>query len=193
MSLQRSGVVGKPRGLKPGALKGKAARPATPISSAEARKQSLEKGAVKSASRAKALEVKIARLEKEYRSKDSAFYTQGVKTAERDRMHAKMQQAVKLRDEVNRLKERSRNAEQQAARIKLKPTPSSGGNARLERAMRNQLEVGPRVMRKNKKQWQKRATAIRAQKVYRTGDPVANIELDQMLRPGFREPRSRRR
>jgi hypothetical protein len=108
-------------------------------------------------------------------------------------MHAKMQQAVKLRDEVNRLKERSRNAEQQAARIKLKPTPSSGGNARLERAMRNQLEAGPRVMRKNKKQWQKRATAIRAQKVYRTGDPVANIELDQMLRPGFREPRSRRR
>lgn len=164
-----------------------------PMTSSQARKQSLQSGAKKNTERASKLEAKAAALEKQYRSKDSAYWTQPVKPAGRDQMREKIGQAVQLRDQAAALRTKAANAERQAAKINAKPIPSGNGNARLQRAINNQVAAGPRVKRSNAKQWNKRATALRAQKVYKTNDPLANLSLAQMARPGFRVTRDKRR
>lgn len=156
------------------------------------RQESLRKGAERNNARADKIDAKVKALETEYRSKGSNFYTQPVKTRERDRMHEKMQQAVKLRDEAASLRQKARNANRMADRIKPPAPPkSSNGNSRMERAIRNEA-AGSTSFRRNPKGYQKRITALAAQKIYKTGDITGELSLQQRVGRGFRLPRNQR-
>ena len=105
-----AGTVGKPRGLKPGAIKLKSA--------VTTRKGQLAAGAQRRNAQADRIDAKVKKLEGEYRSKDAAFYTQGVKPAGRDRMIAKSQQAAQLREQSAALRSKAANAEKMSQRVK---------------------------------------------------------------------------
>jgi hypothetical protein len=178
-----AGTVGKPRGLKPGAIKSKSA--------ATTRKGQLAAGAQRRNAQASRIDAKVKALEGQYRSKDAAFYTQGAKPAARDRMIAKSQQAAQLREQSAALRTKAANAEKMASKIKDKPIKASGGDARLGRAIKNEA-AGSTQSRRNPKGYQKRITALTAQKVYKTGDFMAGVSLAQAAGKGFRLPRSQR-
>jgi hypothetical protein len=157
------------------------------------RKAALEKGAQRSNSKADRIDRKVAALEKQYRGKDSAFYTQGVKPAGRDQMIAKSRQAAQLREQSASLRQKASNAQRMASRIKPPAAPkSSGGNARLERAIRNET-AGSTQARRNPKGYQKRITALTAQQIYKTGDFMAGLSVAKAAGKGFRLPRAMRR
>ena len=82
------------------------------------RKDQLAAGAKKRNAQADRIDAKIKKLEGEYRSKDAAFYTQGVKPAGRDRMIAKSQQAAQLREQSAALRSKAANAEKMSQRVK---------------------------------------------------------------------------
>lgn len=174
-------TIGKPKGLKPGAIKAKAAT----------RKEQLIAGSKKRTAQANRIDAKVKKLENEYRSKDAAFYTQGVKPAGRDRMIAKSQQAAQLREQSAALRSKAANAERMASKIKDKPVKSAGGNARLERAIKNEA-AGSTNFKRNPKGYQKRITALTAQEIYKTGDFMAGITVARAAGKGFRLPRSQR-
>ena len=181
----RKGVLAKPKGLKPETIKAKAV--------ASNRKAQLAAGAQRRNAQADRIDAKVKTLESQYRSKDAAFYTQGVKPAARDRMIAKSQQAAQLREQSAALRTKAANAERMASKIKDKPTKSksSGGDARLERAIKNET-AGSTQFRRNPKGYQKRITALTAQQVYKTGDFMAGLSVPQAAGKGFRLPRSQR-
>ena len=184
----QKGVLAKPKGLKPGAIKPKAAaaaaKPAT-------RKEQLAAGAKKRTAQADRIDAKIKKLESEYRGKDAAFYTQGAKPAGRDRMIAKSQKAAQLREESASLRTKAANAERMSSKIKDKPIKSSGGNKRLDRAIKNEA-AGSTSYKRNPKGYQKRITALTAQKVYQTGDATTGLSVAQYAGKGFRLPRNQR-
>jgi len=156
------------------------------------RKQQLEAGAKRNRAKADKNDAKVAKLEKEYRSKDPAFYTQGVKPAGRDRMIAKSQQAAKLRQESAALRTKATNAERMARKIKDKPAkPTTSSNPRLQRALKNEA-AGSTSFRRDPKGYAKRITALTAQKIYKTGDVTAGLSIRDMAGKGFRLPRSKR-
>jgi len=155
------------------------------------RKDQLIAGAKKRNAQADRIDAKVKKLEGEYRSKDAAFYTQGVKPAGRDRMIAKSQKAAQLREESAALRSKSVNAEKMASKIKAKPIKSSGGNKRLERAIKNEA-AGSTSYKRNPKGYQKRITALTAQKVYKTGDFMAGLSVSQASGKGFRVLRNER-
>ena len=161
-----------------------AAKPAT-------RKEQLAAGAKKRTAQADRIDAKIKKLESEYRGKDAAFYTQGVKPAGRDRMIAKSQKAAQLREESASLRTKAANAERMSSKIKDKPIKSSGGNKRLDRAIKNEA-AGSTSYKRNPKGYQKRITALTAQKVYQTGDFMSGLSLAQSYGKGFRLPRNQR-
>ena len=105
-----TGTIGKPKGLKPGAIKPKAA--------AATRKGQLAAGAQRRNAQANRIDAKVKALEGQYRSKDAAFYTQGAKPAGRDRMIAKSQQAAQLREQSAALRTKAANAEKMSQRVK---------------------------------------------------------------------------
>jgi hypothetical protein len=179
------GTIGKPRGLKPGAIKTKSA--------ATTRKGQLAAGAKKRNAQADRIDAKVKKLEGEYRSKDAAFYTQGAKPAGRDRMIAKSQQAAQLREQSAALRSKAANAERMSNKIKTTTSPikSSGGDQRLGRAIRNEA-AGSTSYRRNPKGYQKRIKALEAQKIYKTGDTTSGLTLGQMAGKGFRLPRNER-
>jgi hypothetical protein len=78
-----------------------------------------------------------------------------------------------------------------ASKIKDKPIKTSGGDARLGRAIKNEA-AGSTQARRNPKGYQKRITALTAQKVYKTGDFMAGVSVAQTAGKGFRLPRSQR-
>jgi len=82
------------------------------------RKDQLAAGAKKRNAQADRIDAKVKKLEGEYRSKDAAFYTQGVKPAARDRMIAKSQQAAQLREQSAALRSKAANAEKMSQRVK---------------------------------------------------------------------------
>jgi hypothetical protein len=82
------------------------------------RKDQLAAGAKKRNAQADRIDAKVKKLEGEYRSKDAAFYTQGVKPAGRDRMIAKSQQAAQLREQSAALRSKAANAEKMSQRVK---------------------------------------------------------------------------
>jgi hypothetical protein len=185
---QRQGVIKRP--TKPTT---RAAAAAAKPAAVSKRQESLRKGAERNNARADKIDAKVKALETEYRSKGSNFYTQPVKTRERDRMHEKMQQAVKLRGEAASLRQKARNANRMADRIKPPAPPkSSNGNSRMERAIRNEA-AGSTSFRRNPKGYQKRITALTAQKIYKTGDITGELSLRQRVGRGFRLPRNERR
>lgn len=106
----QKGVLAKPKGLKPGAIKPKAA--------ATTRKGQLAAGAQRRNAQANRIDAKVKALEGQYRSKDAAFYTQGAKPAGRDRMIAKSQQAAQLREQSAALRTKAANAEKMSQRVK---------------------------------------------------------------------------
>jgi hypothetical protein len=181
-----AGTVGRSGKVK-GAARVKAAAAAKPT-----RKLQLEAGAKRSRAQADKIDAKVTKLEKEYRSKDSAFYTQGVKPAGRDRMIAKSQQAAKLREESAALRRKANNAERMARKIKDKPVkPTTSSNPRMQRALRNEA-AGSTSFRRDPKGYTKRVTALTAQKIYKTGDVTAGLSVRYMAGKGFRLPRSQR-
>jgi hypothetical protein len=155
------------------------------------RKDQLAAGAKKRNAQADRIDAKVKKLEGEYRSKDAAFYTQGVKPAGRDRMIAKSQQAAQLREQSAALRSKAANAERMSSKIKNKPTKSSGGNARLGRAIKNEA-AGSTSYSRNPKGYQKRITALTAQQIYKTGDFMAGISVAKAAGKGFRLPRNER-
>ena len=161
-----------------------AAKPAT-------RKDQLTAGAKKRTAQADRIDAKVKKLEGEYRGKDAAFYTQGAKPAGRDRMIAKSQKAAQLREESASLRTKAANAERMSNKIKDKPIKSSGGNKRLDRAIKNEA-AGSTSYKRNPKGYQKRITALTAQKVYQTGDSMAGLSVTQSAGKGFRLPRNQR-
>jgi hypothetical protein len=148
-------------------------------------------GSKKRTAQADRIDAKVKKLENEYRGKDAAFYTQGVKPAGRDKMIAKSQQAAQLREQSAALRSKAANAERMASKIKDKPVKSAGGNARLERAIKNEA-AGSTSFKRNPKGYQKRITALTAQEIYRTGDFMAGITVAKAAGKGFRLPRSQR-
>jgi len=186
LSKRRKPVAAKPAARsKPTAAKPAAAKPA--------RKSQLEAGAKRNSAKADKIDAKVARLEKDYRSKGANFYTQPVKTRERDRMYAKMQQAAKLRKESSDLRTKSSNAQRMASKIKNKPTkPTTSQNPRMQRALKNEA-AGSTSYRRDPKGYAKRYTALTAQKIYKTGDALAGLSLRDMSGKGFKLPRSQRR
>jgi hypothetical protein len=170
--------------IKPAAKPAAAAKPAT-------RKEQLAAGAKKRTAQADRIDAKIKKLESEYRGKDAAFYTQGAKPAGRDRMIAKSQKAAQLREESASLRTKAANAERMSSKIKDKPIKSSGGNKRLDRAIKNEA-AGSTSYKRNPKGYQKRITALTAQKVYQTGDFMSGLSLAQSYGKGFRLPRNQR-
>jgi hypothetical protein len=184
---------GSPAGTMKGKIKrdpgaaGKVGQQAKPVS----RKEQLAAGAKKRNAQADRIDAKVKKLEGEYRSKDAAFYTQGVKPAGRDRMIAKSQQAAQLREQSAAFRSKAANAEKMASKIKDKPVKSSGGNARLERAIKNEA-AGSTSYRRNPKGYSKRIAALEAQKIYKTGDVLASVTIRQMTGKGFRLPRDQR-
>ena len=183
----QKGVLAKPKGLKPGSIKPKAVAAAKPAT----RKDQLAAGAKKRTAQADRIDAKVKKLEGEYRGKDAAFYTQGVKPAGRDRMIAKSQQAAQLREQSAALRSKASNAEKMASKIKNKPTKSSGGNARLGRAIKNEA-AGSTSYSRNPKGYQKRITALTAQQIYKTGDFMAGLSVAKAAGKGFRLPRNER-
>lgn len=186
---------------------GKAAKPAakpapkaaTSLKSARmqgaalSRQASLQKGAQRNNARADRIDAKVASLEKQYRGKDAAFYTQGAKPAGRDQMIAKSRQAAQLREQSASLRQKASNAQRMASRIKPAAAPkASGGNARLQRAINNEA-AGSTQARRNPKGYQKRITALTAQKIYKTGDFMAGLTVAKTAGKGFRLPRPMRR
>ena len=155
------------------------------------RKEQLAAGAKKRNAQADRIDAKVKKLEGEYRSKDAAFYTQGVKPAGRDRMIAKSQQAAQLREQSAALRSKAANAEKMASKIKDKPIKTSGGDARLERAIKNEA-AGSTQARRNPKGYQKRITALTAQEIYKTGDFMAGLSIAKTAGKGFRLPRNER-
>ena len=105
-----AGTIGKPKGLKPGAIKAKSA--------ATTRKGQLAAGAQRRNAQANRIDAKVKALEGQYRSKDAAFYTQGAKPAARDRMIAKSQQAAQLREQSAALRTKAANAEKMSQQVK---------------------------------------------------------------------------
>lgn len=106
-----------------GAIKGRVKRDpaaAGKIGAAKptSRKDQLAAGAKKRNAQADRIDAKVKKLEGEYRSKDAAFYTQGVKPAARDRMIAKSQQAAQLREQSAALRSKAANAEKMSQRVK---------------------------------------------------------------------------
>ena len=170
--------------IKPAAKPAAAAKPAT-------RKEQLAAGAKKRTAQADRIDAKIKKLESEYRGKDAAFYTQGAKPAGRDRMIAKSQKAAQLREESASLRTKAANAERMSSKIKDKPIKSSGGNKRLDRAIKNEA-AGSTSYKRNPKGYQKRITALTAQKVYQTGDATTGLSVAQYAGKGFRLPRNQR-
>jgi hypothetical protein len=169
---------------KAGGKPAAAAKPAT-------RKEQLAAGAKKRTAQADRIDAKIKKLESEYRGKDAAFYTQGAKPAGRDRMIAKSQKAAQLREESASLRTKAANAERMSSKIKDKPIKSSGGNKRLDRAIKNEA-AGSTSYKRNPKGYQKRITALTAQKVYQTGDATTGLSVAQYAGKGFRLPRNQR-
>ena len=155
------------------------------------RKDQLAAGAKKRNAQADRIDAKVKKLEGEYRSKDAAFYTQGAKPAGRDRMIAKSQQAAQLREQSAALRSKASNAEKMASKIRNKPTKSSGGNARLGRAIKNEA-AGSTSYSRNPKGYQKQITALTAQQIYKTGDFMAGISVAKAAGKGFRLPRNER-
>jgi len=90
----------------------------TPTAKPSTRKEQLAAGAQRRNAQADRIDAKVKALETEYRSKDAAFYTQGVKPAGRDRMYAKMEQAQKLREESAALRTKAANAERMSKQTK---------------------------------------------------------------------------
>lgn len=177
-----------------GTIKGKVKRDPGAIklkSAVTTRKGQLAAGAQRRNAQADRIDAKVKALEGQYRSKDAAFYTQGVKPAGRDRMIAKSQQAAQLREQSAALRTKAANAEKMASKIKDKPIKASGGDARLGRAIKNEA-AGSTQSRRNPKGYQKRITALTAQKVYKTGDFMAGVSLAQTAGKGFRLPRGMR-
>ena len=82
------------------------------------RKDQLAAASKKRNAQADRIDAKVKKLEGEYRSKDAAFYTQGVKPAGRDRMIAKSQQAAQLREQSAALRSKAANAEKMSQRVK---------------------------------------------------------------------------
>lgn len=157
------------------------------------RQASLQKGAQRNNARADRIDAKVASLEKQYRGKDAAFYTQGAKPAGRDQMIAKSRQAAQLREQSASLRQKASNAQRMASRIKPAAAPkASGGNARLQRAINNEA-AGSTQARRNPKGYQKRITALTAQKIYKTGDFMAGLTVAKTAGKGFRLPRPMRR
>jgi hypothetical protein len=155
------------------------------------RKEQLAAGAKKRNAQADRIDARVKKLEGEYRGKDAAFYTQGAKPAGRDRMIAKSQQAAQLREQSVALRSKAANAEKMASKIKDKPVKSSGGDARLERAIKNEA-AGSTSYRRNPKGYKKRIAAVEAQKIYKTGDVLSTATIAQMSGKGFRLPRDKR-
>jgi hypothetical protein len=184
-----------------GAIRGKVKRDPNAASRVEqsgakakstSRKDQLTQGAQRRRAQADKIDARVASLETQYRSKDSAFYTQGVKTAERDRMHGKMQQAAKLREESAALRQKASNADRMASKIKAPAPTKSSNNPRMQRAIQNET-AGSTSFRRNPKGYQKRITALTAQKIYETGDITAGLSVANMAGKGFRLPRSQRK
>lgn len=166
----------------------KAAAAAKPLT----RKGQLERGAQRSNAKADRIDAKIKSLESQYRSKDAAFYTQGAKPAQRDRMIAKSQQAAKLREESAALRQRAANSQRMAGKIKDKPAkPTTSSDPRMARALRNEA-AGSTSYRRNPKGYAKRWAARTAQEIYKTGDVTAGLSVAQMAGRGFRLPRKRK-
>jgi hypothetical protein len=159
------GTIAKPKGLKPGALAARRmAKPGLSGGPQANRKSQLLAGAQKRMTQANRIDAKIASLEKQYRSKDSAFYTQGVKTAERDRMHAKSRQAADLREQSAALRQKAANATKMAGKIKDKPKVKISSDKRVARAQINEANARSRPTT-----WKRRmakSTAVRAQMFY---------------------------
>jgi len=158
---------------------------------ASSRKEQLAAGAKNRNAQADRIDARVKKLESEYRSKDAAFYTQGAKPAGRDRMIAKSQQAAQLREQSAALRSKAANADKMASKIKDKPIKTSGGDARLERAIKNEA-AGSTQARRNPKGYQKRITALAAQKIYKTGDALSTVRIAEMTGKGFRLPREKR-
>jgi hypothetical protein len=184
---------GRPAGTMKGKIKrdpgaaGKVGQQAKPVS----RKEQLAAGSKKRNEQADRIDARVKKLEGEYRGKDAAFYTQGAKPAGRDRMIAKSQQAAQLREQSAALRSKAANAEKMASKIKDKPVKSSGGNARLERAIKNEA-AGSTSYRRNPKGYAQRIAAVEAQKIYKTGDVLSTVTIAQMSGKGFRLPRDKR-
>ena len=192
-AMQTAKVSG---GSRVGTMKGKVKRDPGAMSKVGAtkpasRKEQLAAGAKKRNAQADRIDAKVKKLEGEYRSKDAAFYTQGVKPAGRDRMIAKSQQAAQLREQSTALRSKAANAEKMASKIKDKPLKTSGGDARLERAIKNEA-AGSTQARRNPKGYQKRITALTAQEIYKTGDFMAGLSIAKTAGKGFRLPRNER-
>jgi hypothetical protein len=188
MGLTRPGKPGQREAYNAARTQLRANKPAVKPAT---RKEQLIAGSKKRTAQADRIDAKVKKLENEYRSKDAAFYTQGVKPAGRDRMIAKSQQAAQLREESAALRSKAANAERMASKIKDKPVKSAGGNARLERAIKNEA-AGSTSFKRNPKGYQKRITALTAQEIYRTGDFMAGITVAKAAGKGFRLPRSQR-
>ena len=91
---------------------------ANKATSTSTRKAQLAKGAQRNNAKADRIDAKVKALEAQYRSKDAAFYTQGVKPAGRDRMIAKSQQAAQLREQSAALRTKAANAEKMSQETK---------------------------------------------------------------------------
>lgn len=85
---------------------------------ATTRKERLAASAQRRNAQADRIDAKVKTLEGQYRSKDAAFYTQGVKPAGRDRMIAKSQQAARLREQSAALRTKAANAEKMSKQTK---------------------------------------------------------------------------
>ena len=172
------GTVAKPKGLKQGAV------------TVSPQKQRLANAAKRRNAQADKLDAKVSQLQKQYRDKGTAFYTQPVKTPGRDAMYRKMEQANKLREESAALRTKAQNAQRMSDKIKAKPAKVSGGNTKMARAIANEQTYSqrPKAKRRNS-----RATALRAQEIYKKNDPLANVGLYDMAKRGFRLPRDQRR
>ena len=168
-------------------------RPVTPTQGAvtvSPQKQRLANAAKRRNAQADKLDAKVSQLQKQYRDKGTAFYTQPVKTPGRDAMYRKMQQANKLREESAALRTKAQNAQRMSDKIKAKPAKASGGNTKMARAIANEQTYSqrPKAKRRNS-----RATALRAQEIYKKNDTLANVGLYDMAKRGFRLPRDQRR
>lgn len=85
---------------------------------ATTRKERLAASAQRRNAQADRIDAKVKALEGQYRSKDAAFYAQGVKPAGRDRMIAKSQQAAQLREQSAALRTKAANAEKMSKQTK---------------------------------------------------------------------------
>jgi hypothetical protein len=115
MGLTRPGKPGQREAYNAARTQLRANKPAVKPAT---RKEQLVAGSKKRTAQADRIDAKVKKLENEYRSKDAAFYTQGVKPAGRDRMIAKSQQAAQLREESAALRSKAANAERMASRNK---------------------------------------------------------------------------